>query len=241
MKKFSKTLGVCLLLAFTLNACYYRNFDCIKGNGAVVQEEKTFAATIHSVHSSIPGNVYITQGDEQKVEVKAQQNIIDLLNIQVVNGELRLETNGKCIRNGLIEVFVTTAQIKRISLAGAGQIIGQNLWTSPELDIDVSGAGKVSTEIKSTTLSTHLSGAGEVKLSGHSQTQSIRISGAGNYKALGLTSEKAIVNVSGAGNCELQVSQSLGVEISGSGQVKYQGNPSVTQRISGAGSLKKIN
>lgn len=232
--------GVALLLIFNLNACYLQDFNCVKGSGATVEEEKVFDEDIRTISSSLSADVYVSQGATQKVIIKAQQNIIDVTNARVVGGELILDLSGKCIRNANIEVFVTTPTIEKVTLAGAGKIIGQALWNSPNLEVVVSGAGKVNAEVKSTNLNTTVSGAGEINLTGEAESQNVGISGAGNYKAFGLVSQKATVNVSGAGNCELWAAQHLDANISGSGNVKYKGDPAITKKISGVGNLKKI-
>ncbi|EAY31965.1 head GIN domain-containing protein [Microscilla marina] len=239
MRKILST-SIALLALLTLNACYRNDFNCIKGNGTTVEVKKVFDEEIHTISSSLPANVYITQGDTQEVILKAQKNILDIVAFYVDRGELVMKiAGGKCIRKTDIEVFITIPTIKKVSLKGAGQIIGQNLWDSPNLEVILSGAGKIKAEIKSNSVYTKTSGAGQIKLRGNTQTQQVTLSGVGNYEAFDLVSNKTTIELRGAGNCEVHVTQELDATISGSGNINYKGNPSIRKDISGVGSVTK--
>lgn len=85
-----------------------------------------------------------------------------------------------------------------------------------------------------------ISGAGKVNLSGEVDTQQLNISGVGSYDARELVSKDCEISISGAGRAVVNATQTLDIEISGVGKVDYVGNPSITQSISGAGSIKSI-
>ncbi|WP_299461191.1 head GIN domain-containing protein [uncultured Microscilla sp.] len=240
MKKILSTNGIALFILLMLNACYHNEFKCVKGSGAIVEEKKVFDEEIHTISSSLPANVYITQGDTQEVILKAQKNIHDIAAFYVDQGELVLKIAGdRCIRKTDIEVFITIPTIKKVTLQSAGQIIGQNLWDSPNLEVILSGVGKIKAEIKSNSVYTKTSGAGQIKLKGNTQIQQVTLSGVGNYEAFDLVSNKATIKLKGAGNCEVNVTQELNATISGSGNINYKGNPAIHRDISGVGSVTK--
>ena len=81
---------------------------------------------------------------------------------------------------------------------------------------------------------------GEVKLKGRADHLILELSGAAEVDAFDLASKTADIDISGASEVELSVSDELNVDISGAGEVKYKGSPSINQDISGAGELKQI-
>ena len=76
-----------------------------------------------------------------------------------------------------------------------------------------------------------------MKISGSANQQHFDISGSGDIHAFGLPGKSANVDITGSGNCEVNVSDQLNVEISGSGNVYYLGNPSITTDITGSGNV----
>jgi hypothetical protein len=68
----------------------------------------------------------------------------------------------------------------------------------------------------------------------------VKISGSGDVKAFGFDAKKADITISGSGNVEVNVAESLEVVISGSGNILYKGSPAViNSQISGSGKLIK--
>jgi len=243
MKYALQLLGTLLTICF-LNACssVFKDTNCTEGAGDVITEERTFNSSIQQVYLGASANVFVTQGTEQKVTIQAQANLIALLNLTVVNQELRIEfKDNHCIRNSTISIFVTTPTINKVTLAGSGNIEGQNTWDAPNLEAIISGSGNLKATIKSTEIKSSLEGSGNIILSGNTQKQSLRLTGSGNYQNFGLASEQTTVNLTGSGNVEVQASQTLNVTISGSGNVAYKGSPTITQSITGSGKISNAN
>ena len=88
-----------------------------------------------------------------------------------------------------------------------------------------------------------LSGACKLKGTGDFTAQTVKfdLSGAatavwdGNFKVVKIGK----IDLSGASNASVNVTETLGVEASGAAHVSYSGNPKVTSHVSGAASLKQ--
>lgn len=243
MKHTLRLLAI-IVMAYSLNACtnIFRDNNCTEGSGDVITEDRTFDSSIRNIFNGIAGNVYIAQGNTQKVTIKAQANVIALLDLKVVNKELVIQfKNNTCINNANIDIFVTTPTIDKVTQAGSGNIIGQNIWNTSNLEIVLSGSGNIQAAIQSTDVQSTIIGSGSITLSGNTQNQRIEIGGSGNYNAFGLASEQAVTNITGSGSIEVLASKSLNATISGSGNIAYKSTPSVTQRISGSGKVINAN
>lgn len=87
-----------------------------------------------------------------------------------------------------------------------------------------------------------VTGAGDYELKGSVQGfLDINITGTGNVNAFDLEVEDCTIQISGAGNCEVNVNNSLDVFVSGVGNIFYKGNPTVSSDISGVGNLTDVN
>jgi len=86
-----------------------------------------------------------------------------------------------------------------------------------------------------------ITGAGDYTLEGAQQDLlDIQITGTGNVSAFDLEVKDCTIRISGAGNCEVNVSESLDVIISGVGNVTYMGQPSLTSELSGVGNVNPV-
>ena len=86
-----------------------------------------------------------------------------------------------------------------------------------------------------------VTGAGNFKLDGSRQEfLDIYITGTGNVNAFNMEVDHCMVNISGAGMCELNVIESLDIQISGVGDIFYIGHPSLTSDISGVGNVTAV-
>lgn len=86
-----------------------------------------------------------------------------------------------------------------------------------------------------------ITGAGSFNLSGAQQDNlDIDISGSGNVKALEMEVKECAIQISGAGDCEVNVINKLDVTITGAGNVTYLGSPSLTTEIIGTGNVTAI-
>lgn len=246
MKRKSKI--VFLIVAFLtasllLSSCINFKLSAVKGSGEIISQEFDVSDFDSVIFSGI-GKIEINQGEEEKLFVEAEENIIDKLDIKVRSEKLYIG-----MKKGYISIMptkdiifkLTVKDIKDINLSGAGSITGSENMDIETLDIDSSGLGNIVLSITGNSVTSMISGAGRIDLEGEVKTQEIHISGLGSYNAENMPSNDCKIIISGAGNAMVNVIQSLDINISGLGSVEYKGSPSVRQSISGGGNIKSID
>ncbi len=188
-------------------------------------------------------NVYVTQGNRQKVVVKGPQYLIDKLNKQV-NGEhwdINFQEKSRWKNNNYnedINVYITIKNLRHAGVSGVGNIKGMNAFkVNNDVKFACSGVGNIEMEVHANDISCGVSGAGSMMLKGSGDHFNVAISGSGHVDAPYLSVKTAQMQISGAGNIAAEVSDELRVTISGSGSVKYRGNPKVKKTVSGNGSV----
>ncbi len=209
---------------------------CLSGEGDV--ESRTLALpALSGVAVSGDTKVYVSRGNEQRVEVRGQANVLDELETDVDNGVWDIEFE-RCLRkHEAVEVYLTVPSLNKASVGGSGTLELEDVFESREFDASVSGSGNVLLRLAAETLTAHISGSGTIRAAGVAERQDINISGSGNYKGFDLGSRVAEVGISGSGETEVKVEERLDVEISGSGRVYYVGDPHVSSSISGSGKV----
>lgn len=234
MKTLSKFfLSVVLLAGFT--SC-----EKIVGEGPVITEKRAIG-NFSSVASSVSADVYYKQDPAYKVEVAAQQNILNVLETHIVGNELviKFRNDVRVRSHERITVHVSSPTINGLRLNGSGNIIASDSIRSDNMSLTISGSGSINLHsLMATSLDANISGSGDISvLSGEINTGKFRISGSGNINAINVPAYSATTTTSGSGKISVNVSHDLDVTISGSGSVFYKGNPEINTHISGSGKI----
>jgi len=201
----------------------------------------------HSVDLRSLGRVVLVSGPEQKVEVEAEEDLQSRVRTEVQGGVLMIGLRwwlGALLRVpelADVVVRVTVPELREIRLSGAGQVRSEGPLRVGDLDLRLSGAGRLLLELKAERVLARLSGAGAVELSGTAAELEIRLSGAGAVQAERLEARRVRIRASGAGECRVQAAETLEAEVSGAGSVRYRGNPRIDSRITGVGRLAPID
>lgn len=240
MKSFAMFLFASLLFGMTGLFASCNTLGGVHGDGNVLKETRK-VNTFDAIEVSGAFDVVLKQGLTEEVIVEADANLLPIIRTDVVGGTLKIETTKPVQHVTLMKVYVTVKDLKRIDVSGAVDIHTDGRITVPELSLDASGASDSQLNIEVQKLRLDCSGASKMKFTGSASEVSMDLSGATDIFAYDLLAETYDIDISGAGNAQINVSKRIRAEISGAGNVKYKGSPSeVDQRVSGAGTIKKV-
>ncbi len=135
--------------------------------------------------------------------------------------------------------YIKLKEISDIKISGSGTVAAKDIKTE-NMNITISGSGKIDLDIDAKTLKSKVSGSGDFNMSEKADSQEIDISGSGKYLAKNIQSKRAVAEISGSGKIEINAEEELNINISGNGSVFYAGNPKITQKISGYGKIEQI-
>ncbi len=243
MKKLAKALlwsGMLgILLLYT--SCEDEFLPGISGEGAPVERElelRYFEGFINTISAKIE----LTQGDEQKVVVIGQENIIDNIRTDVY-GELWTIRYDQLVRHtDELIIKITLPFIDHIGIAGTGSVESTNYFNDlTSLDFMISGSGNIDFEGSSEQLGVLISGSGDINLVGETTNMEVFISGSGIMDSYNCQTQDASLTITGSGSLFLLVDNYLKVTISGSGDVYYKGEPEIVSKITGTGSIINDN
>ncbi len=235
------------LSILTVLVCMLVSIQCqsqmmgIKGEGEIITQTITLEA-LKGINLAIAGDVILTQGNIQKIELEGQKNILDNIKRDVKNGVWGIAFDENVRESKHVTIRITLATLEQIGLSGSGEISSTNTFSGlNNLDINMAGSGEVHMSYQAQKSEVNLSGSGEVELSGTSKEFSIKMSGSGEVSAADLKTDNCDVHISGSGDAKVNANNQLSSFISGSGDVEYSGSPSVNAKISGSGEVTKIN
>lgn len=210
------------------------------------QKETRDHSNFDEISLGYPAELIIRQGNEYSVELEGDRDDLEDIRTEVRGSTLVIKND----RNGgwfnfsvgrSVTIYVTMKDIRRISVSGSGKAETRGKIETGDLDLDVSGSGKIEVSADAEDVTIDISGSGSIILEGSGEDGEIDISGSGRLYAENFEADSFDVAISGSGRCEVNVSQILDARISGSGSVYYRGDPDkIRSSVSGSGRVRKM-
>jgi Putative auto-transporter adhesin, head GIN domain len=238
MKSLRSLLAVAIIIAAT--SCIHGQFwKTVEGHGKVVtRERKTDSFTGVKVSSGI--DVYLKQGDNEKVSVEADENLHEYILTEVHGGVLNVYSEYNIRDAERKRVYVTMKDINSVRTTSAGDVIGESPVNSEKLELSASSAGDIKLEVHAKTINLDISSSGDMTLTGETDLLRADLSSAGDLNAYDLKSREADVSVSSAGDADINVSERITARASSAGDINYKGDPKyVDVHSSSAGGIHK--
>ena len=230
-----KKLVVSLILVgvmMLLTGC----IQSVRGSGEVVS--RTFEIEDFNA-LDIRGGYHVVwrQSDNVAVTIEMQENLFEFLQVSVAGETLRVNStrNFSTSRGNSPRIYVYTPYLEMVNFYGAVNASDWDIVQGEKFQIQGAGAINVILELEVDTIDINLSGAGNLNLSGTADSANIITAGASNVLATQLQIRDVNVELSGAGDIDVAVSDNLSVELFGAGRVRYTGNPTIARTILGVG------
>jgi hypothetical protein len=184
------------------------------------------------------GELTVRQAEHEALTVDAEARLMAQISTTVKDGTLYLETTGTVQTEEPIRFELTVRTLRAIVAEGSGDVRLNGL-RGPAVKLAAAGSGGIDArDLQVGELEVLISGSGRVATDGSARSQSVLISGAADYRGERLRSRAARVTISGAGEATVDARDNLNVRISGSGDVVYAGSPRILQDVSGAGTVR---
>ncbi len=234
-------LIVSFILAISLlsTSC---SINCITGSGNNITKEYDISG-FNAIKIGGSYDLILTQDSIYSVTIQGDDNIIERLEVEEINGTLRVKSKDNLCFNFKNNIILTVSapNINTLETSGSARISSTNTLNVDNFSVSSSGSSKIDLNIQANEVETITSGSGSITFTGSANTFNVKVSGSGKVNAPDFAVNNCTVNTSGSANLVLNVSDKLDVRSSGSSKVRYVGSPvSVSQNISGSGSVKPL-
>jgi hypothetical protein len=241
MTTLSKII-ITILVSLLLASCKWDiNFgEGKKGNGNVVAETREIVEDFKAIDAAEGLDVYITQGKEFGIEVKADENIIEFINTEIKQGTLYINTEERIGRAKSKKVLVTLPEIVAIDASSGSDVFGQNVLEADKLDISSSSGADVRIEVNTQSLTCDASSGADIDVSGKTINMRANASSGADIDARDLMAENCIADASSGADISVNATKELTASASSGGDVRYSGNPEIVNKSkSSAGNVTK--
>ena len=226
-----------VFLALLLINCS-KNQVVVGSNNIITQEKQLSAYDRIEVLGSY--DVIFTDGEVGKIKIKAPDNILPLIQTEVSDGLLKIDTgkNRYKVKEPIIIYVPVDSRLKQVDIKGSADIYSEKNLETKTLNVGIYGSGDARLAVDVSSLALEVVGAGDIRVSGRAKDLSIDISGSGDVEVPNLKAEKAVIKVNGSGDVSAYVTEDVDVSIAGAGDVTVKGNPKkVKQKINGSGEV----
>ena len=235
------TLVVVLAITVSCSAQWGKK---VKGNGNTVTIDRS-TGDYDAIAVSGWFDVDLVDGEEGKLTIEGESNLLEYIVTEVKNGKLVLKIEkGINLKpsnwNGGIRITVPVESVNAIALSGSGDIVGKKTITTDQLSTSMSGSGDITLDVNASSVDASMSGSGDITFSGQTTDFDATISGSGDISAFGLQADNVNATVSGSADIKVTANKMLKARVSGSGDIRYKGNPKkLDTKTSGSGDISK--
>ena len=209
----------------------------VVGSSNIISQEKQLSA-YDRIEVLGSYDVIFTDGEVGKIKIKAPNNILPLIQTEVSDGLLRIDTgkNRYKVKEPIIIYVPVDSRLKQVVIKGSADIYTEKSLETKALEVDVYGSGDVRLQVEASSLALKIDGSGDIRVGGKTDNLSININGSGDVEVPNLKAEKAVININGSGDVSAYVTENVDISIAGSGDVTVKGNPKkIKRKINGSG------
>lgn len=215
-----------LLLGLMMASCVIHPHDSISGNGNVVNK-LVGKDTVKSIDISNRLELTWIPSDTYKVELVADENLLDVIHCDLVDGSLRIYTDKHIRMAKSREVRVYGSCIERIEASSLAEVSMEDSADCRALDVRASSGAEISVLGNFERLSVHVSSGSSVQLAGTTDYISIDASSAADVFAFDLVAGEGDVNTSSAADARVYIKNNAHFSASSASDIKYKGEPRI--------------
>lgn len=238
MNLIKTILGLTLML-LTSQLVYAQ--DGIVGNGQIVKQQRTIG-NFTKLAVRIGLRVRIMTGDAGKAELEGESNVLEHVVTDVKNGQLTVMLSDKQSfkQTKTVTVTIHVAKLNQI-LVSTGCSLESDLPIQNEsLTTTVETGSRLKATFDVKKLSLTVRDGSQASVQGTAPDADIRLSGAGKLDADKLNIARANVQLNGASNATIHVTETLSASADGVSVLTYSGNPTVkSQEATGMSKIRK--
>lgn len=199
----------------------------VTGNGNVTKQQRAIDS-FEKISVTRGLNVYIKQGDSEKLTIEADENLLEYIETDVEDNTLKITSSAIIRKSNSLKVFVTTTEISEIKASAGSNINSEEMISCSDLDISGSAGSNINLNIKADAIEVSASTGSNITLEGSADEVEIKASAGSNIKAGDLKTNECDAKTSSGANIWITVSDEFEGHASSGGNIFYYGNPKNT-------------
>jgi hypothetical protein len=230
-----KKILLILWVVFFVTACGYKS-----GSGVIVSETRNLGS-FTAVNVGGGFEVEIKLGNNPKLLVEADDNIINDIETRVDNNQLKISMrDGISYNNVHMKIFITAPLINKISSAASADVkVKDELTADDKIIIRASSGSSIIARLNAPAADVDASSGAEIDLAGRTKNLEVQASSGASIDADELLSENTNAQTSSGATVKVHASVKLDAKASSGGSVSYRGAATAVAKESSGGVIDK--
>jgi hypothetical protein len=199
----------------------------VTGNGDVTKQKRS-VDSFEKVNVTRGLNVYISQGENQKLVVEADENLLDYIETDVEDNTLNVTTTAFIRRSKSLKVFIVVTDLKEVKATAGSNVNSEENIECGDLDISGSAGSNIYLQINADDIDVSASSGSNITLEGNANNSKLKASSGSNVKAEALEVNGCEAKTSSGANIWIKVKNEMDGHASSGGNIFYYGNPKMT-------------
>jgi hypothetical protein len=215
--------------------------DGIVGNGQIVKQQRTIGS-FTKLAVRVGMRVRITTGSAGQAELEGESNVLEHVVTTVKNGELTvmLNENTRFKNTKGVTVTIHVPKLNQVLVSTGCSVTSDLPIQADNLTATVETGSNLTAPIAAKSLKLTVQQGSKATIQGTATSATIQLSGAGKLDAAKLTIAHATIELDGASQANIHVTETLSASASGVSSITYSGNPTVTsQEATGMSKIRK--
>lgn len=175
-------------------------------------------------------DLYLTMGNEEKVTIVADNEIIDDIVTEVKNGILNIYMKNRLqffrlFRLNNMKAYVTAKLLEELDASAGSDVVSENTITGNSLKVHLSSGSDLKMDVDISNLSLKSSSGSDAKLTGRAENFDADASSGSDINASGLKTRVCHVEASSGSDASVYVTDEIVAHASSGSDISYQGNP----------------
>lgn len=234
MKTTTQRKAILLSLILSIiffNSCYYSS----NGSGRIEKQVRN-VGHFSGINVTSGIDIYLSQGSEASVTIRADEDIIDDVETEVIHDELRLSVDRKWFRFNHVEAYITFVEINKLDVNAGSDVKSEHPLHFDDLDLEISSGSDVNINLDANQLHMRASSGSDARLEGTIVNFYAKASSGSDINAYDLKTENAELDCSSGSDVRIWVTGSLTIDASSGSDIYYRGNPQVENISTSSGS-----
>lgn len=227
-----------LIMALAFSSCLLQS--TVNGNGNVKTEERNIDE-FNALKISRGMNVYVSQGNDFKVVVEADENLHKSIVTELNGDELQIKAVDNIRKASSKKVFVTLPKLFAVEASSGSNVFSEQTLAAGDIKLTVSSGANLKFSIDADNVTAKSGSGSNMFLDGTTGSINAKSGSGSNIKAGDLKAQTVEAKVSSGANIWVNCQNKLQATASSGGNIFFYGNPANTSisKSSGGNVIKK--
>lgn len=235
----TKTIAI-LFVTTLLTSCGIDMFNRVNGNRNVITKSRKANDDFKGIKVSTGIDLYITQGNRNKITVEADENLHDIIITEVEDGVLKVYSEKNIWKAKARKVHVTVKELNLLKATSGSDVYSKGTIETDEISITSTSGADIRITVDAISVETKSTSGSDIKIAGKAINHASSATSGSSIDAYDLESKNVIAKATSGADINVYASEKLDASATSGGDIDFKGNPKkINKRSSSGGDVSK--